>query len=65
MSYLIKVYCPPGKIVLDPFCGSGSTGIGALLEDRKFLGIDLEEKYIEISKRRINDFTNNVDKGDK
>jgi site-specific DNA-methyltransferase (adenine-specific) len=55
MSYLVKIYCPPNGIVLDPFCGSGSTGIGALLEGRKFCGIDLDEHYIEISKRRIQD----------
>lgn len=56
MSYLIKIYCPPDTTVLDPFCGSGSTGIGALLEGRNFIGIDLEEKYIEISRRRIEDY---------
>ena len=53
MSYLVKVYCPEGKIVLDPFCGSGSTGIGALLEGREFYGIDMEESYISISEKRI------------
>ena len=41
------------RIVLDPFCGSGSTGIGALLEGRKFYGIELEEEYASISKRRL------------
>ncbi len=53
MSYLCKIYCPPDKVVLDPFCGSGSTGIGALLEGRKFFGIDMEENYTLISERRI------------
>jgi len=53
MSYLCKIYCPPDKVVLDPFCGSGSTGIGALLEDRKFFGIDMEEHYTSISEKRI------------
>jgi len=56
MSYLIKIYCPEEKIVLDPFCGSGSTGIAALLENRKFLGIDIEKKYINISERRIQEY---------
>lgn len=55
MSYLVRVYCPPGTIVLDPFCGSCSTGIGALLEGRNFIGIDLESEYIEISEKRIID----------
>tara|TARA_B100000131_G_C17912979_1_gene531134 strand:- start:60 stop:704 length:645 start_codon:yes stop_codon:yes gene_type:complete len=53
MSYLCKIYCPPDKVVLDPFCGSGSTGIGALLEGRKFFGIDMEEHYTSISEKRI------------
>jgi len=59
MSYLVKIYCPPGRIVLDPFCGSGSTGIGALLEGRNFYGIDMEEHYIEISRKRINEYVKN------
>ena len=59
MSYLVKIYCPPGRIVLDPFCGSGSTGIGALLEKRNFYGIDMEEHYIEISRKRINEYVKN------
>lgn len=60
MSYLVKVYCPPDTIVLDPFCGSGSTGIGAILEGRHFIGIDLEEKYIDISERRIQDHCSEI-----
>jgi DNA modification methylase len=55
MEYLIKVYCPENQKVLDPFCGSGSTGIAALKINREFLGIDLEKKYVEISERRIKD----------
>jgi site-specific DNA-methyltransferase (adenine-specific) len=60
MSYLVKVYCPPDTIVLDPFCGSGSTGIGAILEGRHFIGIDLEQKYIDISERRIQDHCSEI-----
>ena len=55
MSYLIKVYCPEGGIVLDPFTGSSSTGLGAAAENRSFIGIDLESEYIEISRKRFND----------
>ena len=55
MAYLVKVYCPPGTTVLDPFCGSASTGIAALLEGRAFIGIESEEEYIKISHRRIKD----------
>lgn len=53
MEYLIKLYCPEDKIVLDPFCGSGSTGIAALKNNRKFIGIDKEKKYCDISNKRI------------
>ena len=56
MTYLVKIYCPVGGTVLDPFCGSGSTGLGCLKEGRDFYGIDLEEKYISISERRIKEF---------
>ena len=59
MSYLIRIYTPPGGIVIDPFCGSGSTGVAALQEKRKFIGIDMEEKYIEITNRRIVEKTAN------
>jgi site-specific DNA-methyltransferase (adenine-specific) len=57
MQYLIKIYTPEGGTVLDPFCGSGSTGIAAMLEDRSFLGIDLDSDYIDIAKRRVEDWS--------
>lgn len=55
MRYLIKIYCPVGGIVLDPFMGSGSTGIAALQEDRSFIGIDLTPHYCDIAEQRIQD----------
>jgi len=61
MAYLIKLYCPEGGIVLEPFCGSGSTGIAALLNGRTFLGIDLSEHYIEISEKRIKENQKTLD----
>lgn len=56
MQYLIKIYTPEGGTVLDPFCGSGSTGIAAMLEERNFLGIDLDSDYVDISRRRVEDW---------
>ena len=53
MEYLIKVYSPPKSIVLDPFCGSGSTGVAAIQQDREFIGIDLSDNYCNISRERI------------
>lgn len=43
----------PGSTILDPFCGSGSTGVAALQEGMNFIGIEREAKYVEIARRRI------------
>ena len=43
----------PGDLVLDPMCGSGTTCKMALLNDRRFIGIDVSEKYIQISRERL------------
>lgn len=43
----------PGDLVLDPMCGSGTTGKMALLNDRKFIGIDIAPAYIEIARQRF------------
>ncbi len=40
-------------LVLDPFCGSGTTGVVANRLDREFIGIDNQEEYLEIARRRI------------
>ena len=53
MRYLIKMFCPKDGIVLDPFSGSGSTGIGALLENREYIGMDISEEYTEIARERL------------
>ena len=54
MRYLCRMVTPPGGVVLDPFCGSGSTGRGAVLEGASFIGIDLDAEYLEIARCRIN-----------
>jgi site-specific DNA-methyltransferase (adenine-specific) len=43
----------PGDTILDPFMGSGSTGVAALLENRNFIGIEKDETYFNIAKNRI------------
>lgn len=53
MEYLIRLITPPGGIVLDPFMGSGSTGVAAKNLGFEFIGIEMNEEYIEIAKRRI------------
>jgi DNA modification methylase len=49
----IKAGCPEGGTVLDPFFGSGTTGIVAKKLQRKYIGIELNEEYIKIAERRI------------
>lgn len=44
-----------GDVILDPFAGSSTTGIAAVMNGRKFIGIDLEKKYLELSKKRLFD----------
>ncbi len=49
----IKSGCPKGGIVLDPFMGSGTTGVVAQKLERDFIGIELNPEYIEIAKKRL------------
>lgn len=53
MQYLCRLVTPKGGVVLDPFMGSGSTGKAAMREGMSFVGIELDERYIEIARRRI------------
>ena len=53
MSYLCKLVTPPGGLVLDPFNGSGSTGKGAVGEGFRYIGIELNPEFCEISRARI------------
>lgn len=50
---LLTVVTPPYGKVLDPFAGSGSTGVACVLEGRHFIGIEREAEYVEIARRRI------------
>jgi len=49
-----------GDIVLDPFTGSSTTGLAAILNDRKFVGIDTEKNYLELSKKRLKDLIKQI-----
>ena len=53
MRYLCRLVTQPGGIVLDPFCGSGSTGKAARLEGFRFIGIERESDYATIARARI------------
>lgn len=49
----IKAGCPPGGLVLDPFCGTGTAGVVARRLGRDFIGIDLSPDYIRVAEKRI------------
>ena len=51
---LIDLYTFVGDVVLDPFCGSGTTCLSSLKSGRHYIGYDIEEKYIELAEERIN-----------
>jgi hypothetical protein len=53
MRWLIRLVTPPGGTVLDPFTGSGTTGMAARLEQRPFIGIEREAEYVELAEARI------------
>tara|TARA_R110000824_G_scaffold43061_4_gene126113 strand:+ start:1567 stop:2436 length:870 start_codon:yes stop_codon:yes gene_type:complete len=53
MKYLIKLVAPQGSHILDPFCGSGSTGMAAKEMGYKFTGIEMDANYVDICIRRI------------
>ena len=53
MTWLCRLITPPGGTVLDPFTGSGATGIAAQREGFNFIGIELNPEYVEMSRRRI------------
>lgn len=53
MRYLCRLITPPGGLVLDPFMGSGSTGLAAAAEGFGFIGIEQNKEYLDIAKERL------------
>ena len=53
LEYLIKTYTNENDLVLDNCMGSGSTGVACINTNRNFIGMELDEKYFEIAKKRI------------
>jgi site-specific DNA-methyltransferase (adenine-specific) len=53
MEYLIKTYTNEGETVLDFTMGSGTTGVACVNQNRQFIGIEQDDKYYEIAKKRI------------
>lgn len=50
---LIRALCPAQGVVFDPFAGSGSAGVAALLEKRRFLGAEINKEYVDIAEERL------------
>jgi site-specific DNA-methyltransferase (adenine-specific) len=52
MRWLVRLVTPPGGTVLDPFTGSGTTLVAAILENKNYIGIELTEEYLPIIEAR-------------
>lgn len=62
LQELVRI-CPPGGTVLDPFAGSGSAGVAALLEGREYIGLELTSAYAEVARRRLAEVQDDVTHG--
>ena len=60
MEYLIKTYTNENETVLDFTMGSGSTGVACVNTNRDFIGIEMDDNYFEIAKKRIDDANNQL-----
>ncbi|NMB00844.1 MAG: site-specific DNA-methyltransferase [Firmicutes bacterium] len=58
MEFFVQVLSNKGEVVLDPFMGSGSTGVAALRCKRKFIGIEIDESYFKVASARIQEVKN-------
>lgn len=56
MQYLVRLITPPNGLVLDPFCGSGTTGIACKLEGFNFVGMEQDAEYSKIAQARIDNY---------
>lgn len=56
LEHIIKIASNEGDVVFDPFMGVGSTGVAALKNSRKFIGIEIEQEYFAAAERRISEY---------
>ena len=54
MRYLVRLVTPPNGVVLDPFAGSGTTGLACQMEGFDYILIEKDPHFVEIIKRRLN-----------
>lgn len=62
MKYLCRLVTPPKGIILDPFMGSGTTGVAALAQDFSFIGVERESEYFEIAQKRLSHISEEVER---
>ena len=63
LKRIIEASTNEGDLILDPFNGSGTTGIAAIMLNRKYIGIEQEQEYLELSKRRYESMVSENEKG--
>lgn len=61
MIELVGLFTDPGELVLDPFCGSGTTGVACLATGRRFVGIEKNPEYADLARRRLTAFEMDTD----
>jgi site-specific DNA-methyltransferase (adenine-specific) len=61
LDRVVRAASEPGDLVLDPFNGSGTTGIAAALLGRRYIGVDLEPKYLRLTTKRFKDIAGEPD----
>jgi site-specific DNA-methyltransferase (adenine-specific) len=54
LDRIIRAGSSPGELVLDPFNGSGTTGVAAITSGRRYIGVDVDPQYLELTRRRLN-----------
>ena len=59
MDRIIERFSLPDQVVLDPFCGAGTTGVSAISQYRRFIGVDLDPKAIASSEERLSQWLEN------
>lgn len=55
LDRIVRAASDPGDLILDPFCGSGTTGVAAVAEGRRFVGIEQSPEYLDLTIRRVED----------
>lgn len=63
LRHLIRLTTKEGTVVLDPFLGSGSTAVAALLEGRRYLGVEVNPEYLAVAQRRLAELQHSLETG--